>query len=357
LTGAIPGHDEEPEVLLGQQGCAGIITLNRPRQLNALSHGMVSLIYPQMLIWRSDPAITRIIIKGAGEKAFCAGGDIRALYDLGKAGEAHKARPFWREEYTLNHLLKTFPKPVIALINGIVMGGGVGMSFHGSHRVASEKLMFAMPEVGIGFFPDVGASYVLPRLRHHVGTYLATTGARIGLGDALNLGLATHAVETARMADLEVALTSQESVDAVLAGFVMKTVPSAVLAEHHTLIEDIFSEPTLPVIMARLGHMALGGSLFASQALDAIHTKSPTSMAIALMQMQRGATMDFAAVMAMEYRIVCRIAEGHDFYEGVRAVIIDKDNNPLWRPWRIEDVSEAMVEAHFLPLDDDLLLG
>jgi enoyl-CoA hydratase len=345
----------EPDVLIARRGSAGIITLNRPRQLNALTAGMVREIMPQMRAWKDDPAVTRVIIQGAGEKAFCAGGDIRALYDARAEGKLAESRAFWREEYTLNHLLKTYPKPVIALLNGIVMGGGVGMSFHGSHRVASEKLMFAMPEVGIGFFPDVGASYFLPRLKHHAGTYLAVTGARIGLGDALDLGLATHAAESARMAELADALTSAEDVDAVLAHFAAP-VPAASLAEHHGLIADVFSERTLPEIMAKLGQRALGGSVFAADALDAIRQKSPMSMAIALLQVQRGASMTFADVMRMEYRIVCRIGEGNDFYEGVRALIIDKDNAPRWKPWRIEDLTDAAVEAHFAPLSDDLVL-
>jgi enoyl-CoA hydratase len=347
----------EAEVLLERVGYAGVITLNRPKQLNALSHTMVKTIYPQMLAWRDDPSITRVIICGAGEKAFCAGGDIRALYDMGKAGKSHEARPFWREEYTLNYLLKTYPKPIIALLNGIVMGGGVGMSFHGSHRVATEKLMFAMPEVGIGFFPDVGASYILPRLKHHVGAYLAVTGARIGLGDAMDLGLATHAVESSNISALTEALMTNDDVDTVLKRFSMKDLPQADLAEHHAMINEIFKETALNAIIAGLGLMALGGSLFASKAVDAMHQKSPTSMAIALRQMQLGAIMDFAAVMQMEYRIVCRIAEGHDFYEGVRAVIIDKDNLPRWNPSRIDDVTEDMIAAHFLPLADDLMLG
>ncbi len=345
----------EPEVLIARRGAAGVIVLNRPRALNALTHAMVRAICPQMLAWKDDPAVTRVIITGAGEKAFCAGGDIRALYDLGKAGRQAEAKPFWKEEYTLNHLLKTYPKPVVSLLNGIVMGGGVGMSFHGSHRVASEKLMFAMPEVGIGFFPDVGASWFLPRLPHHIGAYLALTGARIGLGDAMALGLATHAVESMRMAELAVALETAEPVDAVLKRFEMP-VPASPVMEHKALIADIFAEDSLTAIMAKLSYAALGGSLFASQTFETMHLKSPTSMAIALGQLKRGAKMSFADVMRMEYRIVCRIADGHDFYEGVRAVIVDKDQQPLWKPARIEEVDPAAIEAHFAPLADDLVL-
>ncbi len=345
----------EPEVLMARRGAAGVIILNRPKQLNALSHGMVRAIWPQMLAWKEDPTVTRVVIMGAGEKAFCAGGDIRALYDLGKAGQQSQAKPFWKEEYTLNHLLKTYPKPVVSLLNGIVMGGGVGMSFHGSHRVASERLMFAMPEVGIGFFPDVGASYFLPRLPHRIGTYLALTGARIGLGDAMALGLATNAVASTRMAELAVALEGDESVDAILQRFAMP-VPDSPLMEHAMLIGDVFSENSLPAIMAKLAQAAFGGSVFASQTLETMQTKSPTSMAIALEQVKRGSGMSFAEVMQMEYRIVCRIADGHDFYEGVRAVIVDKDQNPLWKPVWIDTLDPAVIAAHFAPLADDLVL-
>jgi enoyl-CoA hydratase len=347
----------EPEVLIEQRGCAGIITLNRPKQLNALSHVMVKIIYPQMLAWRDDASITRIIIRGSGEKAFCAGGDIRVLYDRGKAEQFDEVLPFWREEYALNHLLKFYPKPVVALLNGIVMGGGVGLSIHGSHRVGTERLKFAMPEVGIGFFPDVGASYFLPRLKHHVGAYLATTGAMIGLGDAMDLGLTTHAVESGRINDLVDALTSSDPVDATLARFAIVDLPSAPLSEHYTMIADVFQEQSITAIIALLGQMALGGSLFAAKTLDAMHQKSPMSMAIALRQVNLGASMNFVEVMQMEYRIVSRIIRGHDFYEGVRAVIVDKDNLPNWKPSLINDVTEDIIAAHFLPLVEELMLG
>jgi enoyl-CoA hydratase len=346
----------EPEVLIERRGAAGVITLNRPKALNALTHGMVRAIWPQMLAWRDDPAVTRVVIQGAGERAFCAGGDIRALYDLGKAGRVAEARPFWREEYTLNHLLKTYPKPIVALLNGIVMGGGVGMSFHGSHRVASEKLMFAMPEVGIGFFPDIGASWFLPRLPDHIGIYLALTGARIGLGDAMALGLVTHAVGSASLPAVAEALASPEPVDAVLTRHAIPA-PPVPLQEHRALIRDVFGEDSLGAIVARLSQAALGGSVFASETLETMRTKSPTSLAIALEQVRRGRSLSFAEAMVMEYRIVCRIAEGHDFYEGVRAAIIDKDQKPLWLPASIEAIDPRAIAAHFLPLPDDLILG
>jgi enoyl-CoA hydratase len=306
--------------------------------------------------WEHDPAVTRILVKGAGGKAFCAGGDIRALHDMGKAGELDEPRRFWRAEYTLNHRLKTFAKPIVALIDGIVMGGGVGMSIHGSHRVASEKLMFAMPEVGIGFFPDVGASWFLPRIPDNLGRYLALTGARIGQADAMMLGLATHPASSARMAELEETLTTDEPADAVLERFRVDPGP-APLDAHRALILEAFGEASVPAVMNRLGQFALGGSEFAAKTLETMRTKSPTSMAIALEQMRRGAAMTFSEAMRMELRIVHRIAEGTDFYEGVRAVIIDKDQQPRWRPASPEEVDPAEVARYFAPLVDDLDLG
>jgi len=343
----------ERDVLLERRGAAGVVTLNRPKALNALTHPMVTAIRRQLIAWQGDPAVTRIVIAGAGGKAFCAGGDIRVLYDLGRAGRAQEARPFWREEYELNHLLKTYPKPVVALIDGIVMGGGVGVSFHGSHRVATAKLMFAMPEVGIGFFPDVGASWLLPRLPDRIGVYLALTGARIGLDDAMAAGLATHAVEEGRMDDIAAALADGDDVDSTLAGFRVDAPPSP-LAARGPKVAALFAGHSLPEIVARL---AGDESSFAAETLATMRAKSPTSMAVALEQMRRAAALSFADALRMEYRIVVRIADGHDFYEGVRAVIVDKDHAPRWRPDRVEDVDPLAIEAHFAPLADDLDLA
>jgi enoyl-CoA hydratase len=346
----------EPDAIVERRGAAGMITLNRPKQLNALNLAMVDATAKALDAWEHDPAVTRIIIKGAGGKAFCAGGDIRALHDMGKAGNLKDPKLFWRAEYTLNHRLKTYPKPIIALIDGIVMGGGVGMSIHGSHRVASEKLMFAMPEVGIGFFPDVGASWFLPRLPDHMGRYLALTGARIGQADALALGLATDAVRSEQMPEIEAALTQDKPVDAILGPFRIDPGPAPLLA-HREVIREGFGPEQLAEIANRLGQLAVGGSEIAAKALDTMRTKSPTTMGVALEQMKRGGGMGFAEVMQMEYRIVCRIAEGHDFYEGVRAVIIDKDQSPAWRPASIEALDPAAILAHFVPLSDDLQLA
>src|SRR3954469_17092683 len=204
------------EILFEGRGAAGIVTLNRPKALNAVTHDMVRALARQLEAWANDAAVTRVIITAAGERAFSAGGDIRALYELGRAGRQAEALTFWRDEYPLNALIKRYPKPYIALIDGIVMGGGVGVSVHGSHRVAGDRYLFAMPEVGIGFFPDVGATWFLPRLPGEIGTWLALTGERLGAADGCAAGTATHRVPSARFAELLDGLTGTVPVDAMI---------------------------------------------------------------------------------------------------------------------------------------------
>jgi enoyl-CoA hydratase len=345
--------EREPDIICEKNGHAGVVTLNRPRALNALTLGMVRGLAAALDAWEHDPDIRHVVVVGAGEKAFCAGGDIRLLHDLGKAGRVEEARNFWREEYVLNARIKAYPKPYIAIIDGIVMGGGVGVSLHGSHRVAGERYLFAMPEVGIGFFPDVGATCALPRLPGATGTWLAVSGDRVGQADALALGLATHAVVSAAIPDLIAALVAGEPVDDVLSQL-RAEVPPAPAAPHRELIDHCFGAATLEEITARLSHM--GDDPFAMRLLASLATKSPTSMKLALAQMQAGKDMSFAEAMQMEFRIVSRVALGHDFYEGVRAVIIDKDHKPDWQPALIGDVSEAMVAAYLAPLPDELVI-
>lgn len=340
---------QDQEIICQKRGAAGYVLLNRPKALNALSHGMVRELARALDAWERDPAVTRIVVTASGEKAFCAGGDIRALHDLGKAGRQDEMLAFWREEYILNARIQSYPKPFLSLIDGIVMGGGVGISLHGRYRVAGERYLFAMPEVGIGFFPDVGATYALPRLPDAAGVYLALTGDRVGQSDALALGLATHAVASARMAELAEALTGPESVDEILAAFAQTPDPGKLAGERQA-IAAAFSAPTLAEILSRLEKGAAAGDAFATRTLATLRTKSPTSVAIAFEQMRRGAALDFAGAMALEFRIVSRIAHGHDFYEGVRAVVIDKDQAPVWQPASIEALDPAAVEAHFAPL-------
>jgi enoyl-CoA hydratase len=345
----------EPEILCERRGAAGVVRLNRPKALNALTLGMVRIMHEALDAWEHDEAVKCVVVTAAGDRAFCAGGDIRNLYDLGLAGRVHEALQFWWEEYPLNVRIKRYPKPYVALIDGIVMGGGVGVSLHGSHRVAGERYAFAMPEVGIGFFPDVGATYALPRLPGNVGTYLALTGARVGQGDALTLGLATHTATSAALADIEEGLIAGEPVAQVL-GTHAGSPKAGQLDEHRAVIEACFAGARVGDIVTALEGAMIRGSAFASDAAAAMATKSPTSLAVALEQMRRGGELSFEDAMRVEFRIVSRIVLGNDFYEGVRALIVDKDQAPVWEPAAIGDVTDAAVAAYFAPLDKELEL-
>jgi enoyl-CoA hydratase len=342
----------DPEIICERRGAAGVVVLNRPRALNALNHAMVRALAPALAAWAADPAVTRVVVTGAGGKAFCAGGDIRALHDLGRSGGHAEALDFWREEYQLNAFIARYPKPYVALIDGIVMGGGVGLSLHGSHRVAGDRYVFAMPEVGIGFFPDVGATYALPRLPGQAGMWLALTGDRVRAVDALALGLAQSLVPSDAMEGLLAALAAGEDVDAAIAA---RAVPAGAGAAAAALadIASCFDQPSVAAILSALDEAGARGSAFAAQCAATMRTKSPTSMMVAFEQMRRGGALSFDEAMAMEFRIVSRIVRGHDFYEGVRAVVIDKDNAPRWSPPSLEGVSASAVAAHFAPLGAD----
>lgn len=345
------------DILFEHRGAAGIVTLNRPKALNAVTHGMVRALTLQLEAWAADDAITRVVVTAAGERAFSAGGDIRALCDLGRAHKHVEQLQFWRDEYPLNAAIKRYRKPYISLIDGIVMGGGVGVSVHGSHRVAGDRYSFAMPEVGIGFFPDVGATWFLPRMPGELGAYCALTGERFTAADALAAGLATHRVSSARFPDLIDALCGNVSVDAVLAAFA-EPGGDAALAPRRALIDRAFAGAEVEAILDRLHQeTAAGGEdgAFAAATADTIRGKSPTSLKLALAQVRRGGAWDFDQCMRAEFRVVSRVVHGHDFYEGVRAVIVDKDNAPRWRPETLDAVSAADIEHYFAPLGADEL--
>jgi enoyl-CoA hydratase len=344
------------EVICRREGAAGIIVLNRPKALNAVTLGMVEGIAVALESWRHDPAVTRVVIAGAGGKAFCAGGDIRQIYEAGRAGQPEAPRRFWREEYLLNIAIKRYPKPYVALMDGIVMGGGVGLSLHGSHRVAAEKYLFAMPEVGIGFFPDVGATYALPRLPGSTGTWLAISGARVKAVDALALGLVTHMTTADRLDAILDGLVAGAPIDAVLMSHASVPEPAPVQAERE-VIDRCFGAGSLAEILDRLEAEAAAGSVFAGETAGALRTKSPLSMSIALRQMRLGAALEFEAALALEWRIVWRMIDNPDFFEGVRAVVIDKDQSPKWRPARVDGVAEAEVDRFFAPLDGNELIA
>jgi enoyl-CoA hydratase len=344
----------EQEILFERRGCAGFVTLNRPQALNAATDNMVRQLAKQLDLWEHDSAIDRIVVKAVGDRAFCAGGDIRALYEQYNAGGVQQSIDFWRVEYTLNHRIKHYPKPYISLIDGIVMGGGVGLSVHGMYRVAGDKYSFAYPEVGIGFFPDVGATHVLPRLPGKIGMWVGLSGLRVNADDGVYCGLATHRVASSQFPELERALETDESVGEVLKTFAQKP-EQGKLAANHPMIDRVFSLNSVEEILA-----ALEGEMNedASKLARTIRGKSPISLKIAFEQVQRGGSLDFAEAMQTEFRIVNRVAREPEFYEGIRAVVIDKDNAPQWKPASLEEVSEDKVASYFayLPPAEELKL-
>ena len=343
------------DVLFEKRGRGGIITLNRPKALNALTLDMVHAMRAQLSAWRDDRDVELVIVRGAGERAFCAGGDIRALYESGKSGNPY-AIDFYRHEYRLNTQIKRYPKPYIALINGIAMGGGVGVSVHGRYRVAGEGCVFAMPETGIGLFPDVGGTYFLPRMPGETGMYIALTGSRMNVVDCFATGIATHMIPAAGH---ELLIQTLCESDAVLENVLMKAAvrPSeqSRVMGLRALIDRHFAADSVEAIETSLTG---DKSLFASETLKALQSKSPTSMKVAYRQIRDGAKLGFEDCMRLEFRLTNRFMAGHDFYEGVRALIIDKDQAPKWSPAKLLDVRTADVAAYFAELSDgDLDLG
>ena len=338
-----------PEVTFEREGRAGFITLNRPETLNALTLAMIRDMHRTLARWADDPAVARVAIRANGTRAFCAGGDVRALYRPGLAN-APEFAAFYGEEYRLNAFIKHYPKPFLALIDGLVMGGGVGVSLHGSHRVAGERMVFAMPETGIGLFPDVGATYLLSRLPGAIGLYLGLTGARVKARDALWSGIATHFVPSQAFPALAAALAGADDIDRCLAAFADAQAPGP-LAQRRATIDRLFASPTLGDLMTGL---AKDRDSFAGATHAELLTKSPTSLALTFRQLTEGRGLAFDEAIRREFRIVCRIPLGGDFFEGIRAIVIDKDKAPRWQPATIAEVSPETIEQHFAPLAAEL---
>ncbi len=338
----------EAEVLFEQRGSLGIITLNRPRALNSLSTGMCALMDTALVKWADDDTVRAVIIRGAGDKAFCAGGDVKTLAE-NSPEDHHLATEFFATEYVMNSRIYHFPKPYIALLDGITMGGGVGVSVHGSHRIITERTLFAMPESAIGLIPDVGGSYFMPRLPGRLGMYLGLTGARLKGADILYAGIGTSYMTSEKIGDFISALADTEindatDVDRVIAGFA-EDPGVAPLDEFRDLIDAAFGEETIENIM---DHLDAIDHEWAGKTLSKLKKMSPVSMKVIIEQILRGADLEFNEAMRMEYRIVSHIVSYQsDFYEGVRAVLIDRDQNPTWNPASIEEVSDDMVAAHF----------
>ncbi|XP_069589897.1 3-hydroxyisobutyryl-CoA hydrolase, mitochondrial isoform X3 [Ranitomeya imitator] len=332
------GHRaSDSEVLLAKHGCSGVITLNRPKALNALNLNMTRLIYHQIKLWEEDPETFLVIMKGAGGKAFCAGGDI----------------------------VGTCKKPYVALIDGITMGGGVGLSVHGHFRVASEKTLFAMPETAIGLFPDVGGGYFLPRLPGKIGLYIALTGFRLKGRDVQKAGIATHFIHSQKIPSLEKDLLtlkspSKEDITDVLDAYHKQSKASKddddpfILAEHLDKINSLFSGNSVEEIIENLKQ---DESPFALQQLKTLSKMSPTSLKVTFRQLKNGSSLTLQEVLTMEYRLSQASMRGHDFYEGVRAVLLDKDQNPKWKPEQLKDVTDEYLDSCFASLGkNDLIL-
>ncbi|XP_058798102.1 3-hydroxyisobutyryl-CoA hydrolase, mitochondrial [Phymastichus coffea] len=350
-----PTPEEENDVLFEDVGKSGVITLNRPKALNALNLSMVQKIFPVLKKWESTKDL--VIIKGIGDKAFCAGGDVKSIVlPLSKPFGSKLGENFFREEYTLNHLIGTYKKPYVALIHGITMGGGVGLSVHGKYRIATEKTLFAMPETAIGLFPDVGGTYFLPRLQGKLGMFLGLTGYRLKGVDVLHAGIATHYVSSDKLEDVTTELLSENSnIDAVLKPYLLENVKQKFsLAPHIDLINECFSTPTVEGIIKRLKEK---NSEFAKNLVAMLHKMSPTALKITKKAIEEGSKKSLAEALIMEYRLAYHsLDKDSDFAEGVRALLIDKDQNPIWNPRALEEVSNTFVKSRFEPLHAELEL-
>lgn len=337
------------DIVFSCEGQLGLITLNRPNALNALTQPMIQALYKQLVHWKMDSTIHAVVLKAAPGNAFCAGGDVRWLYNAGKTQDPQQLRFFWHE-YRLNQLIHHFGKPYIALMDGITMGGGVGISMHGSHAVASERFVFAMPETGIGFFPDIGASYLLNRCSDSLGIYLGLTGARLGWQDALKAGLVNYCVASDKMPALLNALIEAdlsenpyERVDEVLKQVITIAFEEASMPAN-PLIKSCFSLDNMESIQEAL-HLADGAWALGVETL--LKQKSPTSLKVTLAQLQKTKGLSLDECLRIDYELAGHFMQSHDFYEGVRALLIDKDKSPQWIPASLELITEAMVVGYF----------
>lgn len=341
------------EEIPGKNGHLGLITLNRPLALNALNHVMFVELDKHLKVWESNSAIKAVVIRAVEGRAFCAGGDIRYAYE-------HRTDPtlphFFRDEYRLNLRIHHYPKPYIALLDGITMGGGAGISMHGSHRIGTERLVFAMPETGIGFYPDVGATYVLARLPYKMGFYLGLTGVKISYSDCLTLGIVQEIVDShslnaiiAALADNE--LSDEDAVTKILSMFAIRT-PESELLQHKNEIDTCFSQKTIEEIILALDNQS---SEWCQQTANIIKSKSPTSLKVTLHALQKALHLNFDEAMKMEYGLTTHFLQSNDFFEGVRAVVIDKDQKPKWQPASLKEVTDQEIKKYFMPLTEELV--
>ena len=337
------------DIIIRISGRAGRITLNRPDALNALTYDMVLKIEAALRDWAHDPAVDLVIIDAAGARAFCAGGDIQHMYDTARAGDFAYGRKFWADEYRLNAFLFNFPKPYVAFMQGFTMGGGVGVSCHGSHRILCETSQIAMPECGIGLIPDVGGSLLLARAPGRLGEYLGCTGTRMDAGNAIYAGFADYFIPQAQWDTLMQGLESTGNV--ALIDQAAQPAPPASLAQHQPMIDTIFTASSIRDVLN-----GLDDTDFAQKTEAALRRNSPISVAATLDIVRRVRGMDsIAFALQTEYRFTYRAASEGDFIEGIRAAVIDKDRNPKWQHARLEDVSGMDVSKMLMPLPKDAL--
>ncbi|MGO4585246.1 enoyl-CoA hydratase/isomerase family protein [Arthrobacter sp. 2RAF6] len=333
------------EVLFEKRGHLGVITLNRPKAVNALTAGMVHAMLDQLTAWADDDAVKTVLVHGAGDRGLCAGGDIVAIYDdILRRGD--QTADFWAAEYRLNSLIARYPKPYVAFMDGLVLGGGVGISAHGSVRVVTERTRTGMPETTIGFVPDVGGTLLLSRSPGESGTHAALTGAHLSGADALFLGLADHFVPSESLPALAEALESSTAEAAV--GSFVREPPASALSGQREWIDDAYASDDAEEIVARL--RAAGGD--AAAAADTIEAKSPTAVKVTLESLRRVRELSLEEALEQEYRVGVRCLAGPDFREGIRAQVVDKDRNPQWKPASLAEVSPAAVEGFFASLGD-----
>lgn len=337
------------DVLFNHEGQLGFITLNRPRALNALTLPMIMEIQKQLALWKDDPTVHAVVLRAAPANAFCAGGDVRWLYEAGKVDALEQMQFFWHE-YRLNHFIYQLGKPYIALMDGITMGGGVGVALHGSHPVASERFIFAMPETSIGFFPDIGASHLLTRCPGFLGIYLGLTGNRLGPHDSLKAQLVKHVVPAEKMQEVVDALSAMDlseeayaRVDSCLLAYA-RAPGEAELTQIKPLIDVCFSQPDVESIRNSLRSSE---GPWAESVDNTLAQKSPLSLKVTMHQLQKAKGLSLGECLKMDFDLVGHFMQDNDFYEGVRALLIDKDKNPQWKPANLELVTEGMVANYF----------
>ncbi|GAQ51195.1 enoyl-CoA hydratase/isomerase family protein [Streptomyces acidiscabies] len=336
-----------------RDGLVGRVVLDRPKALNALNHAMVLRIDAALTEWEHDPSVTAVVVTGAGERGLCAGGDIRAVHDDARDGDGRASAAFWRDEYRLNARIARYPKPYVAVMDGIVMGGGVGISAHGDVRIVTERSRVAMPETGIGFVPDVGGTYLLSHAPGELGTHLGLTGSQIGAADALLCGLADHYVPSSELPALLADLAALPVTEA-LARHEQRP-PLAELPGDRHWIDACYAADTVEEIVDRLSAY---DDPRAKGAAETLLTRSPTTLKVTLRALRAARRLTLEQALDQEYRVSCHALTTHDLVEGVRAQIIDKDRNPRWSPATLPDVSEADVAGYFTPLgEEELGLG